>query len=72
MVQCFRLWPKRFTSIVARVRYCRVVVVGGVYSIFMHGRSMAIATISRPTMRGRSMSGFHRPDRYCLTKREAP
>ena len=39
---------------------------GGGYSLFMHGRSRMTIDPRTPTMPRRRMSGFHRPDRYCL------
>ena len=38
---------------------------GGMYSIFVHGRSCMTINPCIPTMPGRSTSGFHRPGRYC-------
>ena len=32
----------------------------------MHGRSRMTIDARNPTIPGRSMSGFHRPGRYCL------
>ena len=39
---------------------------GGVYSIFMHGRSRMTIDLRIPTMPGRSASGFYQLGRHCL------
>ena len=43
---------------------------GGKGNHVMHGRSRMTIDPLIPTLPGRSTSGFHRPGRHCLPKRE--
>ena len=45
---------------------------GGGGTQFVHGRSRITIDPHIPRTPGRSMSGFHQPDKLACTKREAP